>query len=179
MAIDVGMNYKHIDFHKGTHGYPITNADDMVKPCPLMPDGEWHYAIIKISNDGGTINRTTYNPSDRYIYVQASQSVGYCRAHDDYAFGECRMSMYLSTRGWTGTMNFQGGGNQENGWAIFRATTAAENKVVMQEYRMYGTNTDVLVPNDGDVVYMCVYAYVYPLTAFKSFCDKHFEMGDD
>ena len=41
MGYLVENDHAHIDFHKGTHGYPIKNADDMMKPCPLMPDGYW------------------------------------------------------------------------------------------------------------------------------------------
>ena len=62
MSDKIGMNHTHIDFHKGTHGYPIKNADDMMKPCPLMPDGAWDLFTIEFLGDGITsVDDLAYN----------------------------------------------------------------------------------------------------------------------
>ena len=62
MGYLVENDHAHIDFHKGTHGYPITNADDMMKPCPLMPDGEWHVSVLRVtSTDGETSPTMTFD----------------------------------------------------------------------------------------------------------------------
>ena len=58
MSDKIGMNHTHIDFHKGTHGYPIKNADDMMKPCPLMPDGKWGKITVRLNYDADTTTRT-------------------------------------------------------------------------------------------------------------------------
>ena len=62
MSDKIGMNHTHIDFHKGTHGYPIKNADDMMKPCPLMPDGKWDLFTVEFLGDGITaVEDLAYN----------------------------------------------------------------------------------------------------------------------
>ena len=115
MAIDVGMNYKHIDFHKGTHGYPIKNADDMMKPCPLMPDGQWikieALTTIDPSNTDNpfshsvTINgvqRTDYydETTGKRILTWASGATGVWNSQalcngNYFCFAECRLSVEI------------------------------------------------------------------------------------
>ena len=128
MSDKIGMNHTHIDFHKGTHGYPITNADDMMKPCPLMPDGEWvtikaravctednPYGIwdsIEVSNPdkvshGGGLASASCNSS---ITTKVGYKFAECRCAIEYVGEACSNIPAQTSYAWrieAGTNNIQ------------------------------------------------------------------------
>ena len=154
------MNHTHIDFHKGTHGYPITNADDMMKPCPLMPDGEWLKIKCMYTNDGTDITGTyelrnatsTFTTQEAWsnygLLIQSSSTAIYIAvtpSQNNYIFGEVRMT-------------YEGGGASgvyftvqgANGWRISPTGT--------QEY--FFANDSQLVTKVASEFTVTYYAYL-------------------
>ena len=146
MSDKIGMNHTHIDFHKGTHGYPIKNADDMMKPCPLMPDGEWVYMKVEIEEVNSLYQPTKYKwtaiyNGQTYIFqdtelsledahIRASVNVDMCAVILDNAhfhFGECRCAVVPSISG-TGAVLMQG----NTSWRI--------SKITQMYYAVYQNN---------------------------------------
>ena len=146
------MNHTHIDFHKGTHGYPIKNADDMMKPCPLMPDGEWvkcvfemyydptsskvTYKTISVSDNYNTDATKTYircganciltPENDIVAAVTGSAGVYIIAEHPNSRLLECRMGFpYLNINYFNGTIDLQ----NSAAWRIM-----PENGVALDAY---------------------------------------------
>ena len=160
MGYLVENDHAHIDFHKGTHGYPITNADDMMKPCPLMPDGEWLKIKCMCTNDGTDITSTneisnatsTITESEAWsdygIAMQVSSTaiyLGLTPSQNNYIFGEVRMSYEGS--GVSGVyFTVQG----SNAWRI--------TPIGVQEY--FFANDSQLVSKVASEFTLTFYAYV-------------------
>ena len=113
MGYLVENDHAHIDFHKGTHGYPITNADDMMKPCPLMPDGEWKHIDFHLS----------YNPTEDAFYA--------------WQTGDATATFAIKGSGFTQVCN-----SRENALKIESAGTATMNLYLytyeQQTHKVFG-----------------------------------------
>ena len=160
MSDKIGMNHTHIDFHKGTHGYPIKNADDMMKPCPLMPDGEWYRATLHIYFEDGELKyNISYSSDDCPIDVGVNFGESACYAIaqisnsyiDTFKLAECRMTFET-----TGTILNNMSMQTNYSWRV-----DSVNK--KQRYYMfyYSPNTFSYYIADGDTYYD-VYVYVVP-----------------
>ena len=172
MSDKIGMNHTHIDFHKGTHGYPITNADDMMKPCPLMPDGEWVLTTIRFEKINGEAYATVtytdgdnspiniYHASSRLahntpfqlgtsnIWVRLRRGSVSGEVASNKCFGEVRV-IY----DWYGTENVLSSDvplQNTNGWMV---------STNLQQYCCTTTNLGNSI-NDGAVIYCYVYTYL-------------------
>ena len=137
MSDKIGMNHTHIDFHKGTHGYPIKNADDMMKPCPLMPDGIWIEATatctsatdteytwsMSYRNTPSNMNNRVYMKSanaGKTLYMLCENPI---TENNYFRFLECRMAVYQGNKTpsdiWR-AMNIQ----TSSAWYEYKSTTA-------------------------------------------------------
>ena len=168
MSDKIGMNHTHIDFHKGTHGYPIKNADDMMKPCPLMPDGEWYRATLHIYYEDGDLKYETSYSSDTVPFtISANFSTGSCNAsvlitsayHNVVKLAECRMT-FETTGTVLGNMAMQ----TSYSWRVDSDTN--RQRYYLFYYSSYPYSSYIA---DGDTYYD-VYVYVVP-------CEYH-EDGD-
>ena len=185
MSDKIGMNHTHIDFHKGTHGYPIKNADDMMKPCPLMPDGIWEKVQVKITKDENgvgyghvvnwnensyirimfgnyALNGTPWElPSGTNIFARIS-SVGEEMVRGSipkcpYVFGECRCSYDCDETTFTRDYTLQ----TSPAWLV---------SVHIQQYAIGTTALLSSMSNDSEVL-ITLYAYLTE--------SEYIEMGDE
>ena len=168
MGYLVENDHAHIDFHKGTHGYPIKNADDMMKPCPLMPDGKWYRGTLHIYYEDGELKyERVYSSDDCPFDITVNFATSACYASvlmkasyvQSSKLAECRMTFET-----TGTVLNNMTMQANYAWRVDSST----NK---QRYYLfdYTTNPFSYYIADGDTYYD-VYVYVVPT--------EHQEDGD-
>ena len=153
----------------------------MMKPCPLMPDGEWvHYhGVITIENSIVTdFTYTASNPIDNvdvYHYNVGTSTSLNCvyrvRRASGYKIGECRMSMeWLSVELASGVSEYQMSLQANSAWFdVVRSDL--DDMSVRQMYQIIpssSTLTDKIV--NAELAFD-LYAYLIPL--------EYNEMGDE
>ena len=160
MGYLVENDHAHIDFHKGTHSYPIKNADDMMKPCPLMPDGEWYKATLHIYYEDDELKYgMTYSSDDIPIILSVNFNTSSCNASitikpeclGSYKLAECRMTFET-----TGTVVGELAMQTSYSWRV-DATTSRQRYFLFY----YPSKPFSYYIADGDTYYD-VYVYVVP-----------------